>query len=46
MENITEEYLRQLAYLNQGNKNILYFVRRAYKEMMILRKELAKYEIV
>jgi hypothetical protein len=44
MDNIDERFLRELAFLNRGNKNILSLVRAAYKALMNLRLELAKYE--
>lgn len=43
MDNVDERFLRELAFLNKGNKNIIDLVRVAYRALMNLRKELAKY---
>ena len=41
MDQMTEEYLRELAFLNRGNKKLLEKIRFICKMHMNLRRDLA-----
>jgi hypothetical protein len=42
MEIFDEALLRELAYLNSGNKKLLDLIRRSYKDLMNIRLELIR----